>query len=1043
MNIAEPFIRRPIATTLLMISVLLAGIVAYSRMPVSALPDVDFPTIEISAALPGANAETMASSVASPLERALSDIPDVTSMTSSSTQNTTTIVVQFDLGRNIDAAAQDVQAAINSASGQLPKDLPNPPTYFKVNPAEYAILSLAVTSTTLPLRELDDLTDSYLAKEISRMPGVGLVDYHGEQKPAVRVQVNPRAIASLGIDLEDIRTTLSRSTVNMPKGTLNGKDKAVSLDSNDQLLKASDYDPVVVGYRNGSVIRIHDIGRVVDSVEDIRNAGWAGKDRTIIVDVHKQPGVNVAETVDRIKRELPKLTASFPPSVKVQVISDRTQTIRASVTDIQFTLLLTVALVALTIFLFLRRIETTVIPCVAVPVSLIGTFVVMSACKFSLNNVSLMGLTIAVGLVVDDAIVVMENIVRHLEAGKNPFQAALVGAREVGFTIVSMTISLIAVFIPLLLMGGLVGRLFREFSVSLSAAVIISGVVSLTLTPMMCARSLKVHTRRNSRFYEITESGFEWVLDLYARTLKSVFRYRSIMLVTTLVMIGASAYLFYVIPKGFFPQQDAGLISVSTEAAPDISFDAMTAKQLKLVDLVMQEPDVANTYSWVESGNAQNNGRIMINLKPFGQRKSSAEQVMDRLRPKLSSVVGISCFMQPRQDIQVGGISSKSQFQYTLEEANIDELDQWADVFLKKLRSLPQLRDVASDLEAASPSIVLDVDRTKASTYGIDAELIDQTLYDAFGQRQVANLFTQSNQYHLILEVDPTFQLDERALDSIYLRSPAFNKSVPLSAFVKLDTRMTPLTIHHLGMFPAVTLSFNLAPGVALGQAVTAINQVETALNKPNSLQTAFQGSVQAFQESLGSEPILLAASIVVLYIVLGILYESYIHPLTVLSSLPSATLGALSALMLSGYELSVMSIIGIILLIGIAKKNAIMMVDVAIHGQRHARLDPEEAIFRACIQRFRPIMMTTMAALLGALPLAFAAGAGSELRRPLGITIAGGLVVSQLLTLFSVPVIYLYFDRFSRIRPRGQGGTASPLPHAHDRPQTPATVRS
>jgi multidrug efflux pump len=1029
MSISRPFIVRPIATSLLMLGLVLVGAVAFGYLPVAPLPQVDFPTIQISADLPGADAETMASSVATPLERSLSNISGIESMTSSSSLGTTSITVQFDLNRNIDAAAQDVQAAINAAGGTLPKNLPNPPTYHKTNPADFTIMSLALTSETLPLTELDRYADDFLAQQIAQISGVGLVDFHGEQKPSVRVRINPDKIASLGLTLEDVRALLGVSTVKSPKGNLDGPDRAVVLDATDQLFNADAYKNLIVAYKNGAPIRIADLGTVIDAAEDVKGAAWLQGRPTVIIDIHKQPGFNVVETIQRIKDRLPALTAGLPPNIAVITAGDRTQTIKASVDEVQRTLVITVALVILVIFLFLRNFWSTVIPSIAIPLSLVATFGVMFLLGYSLDNLSLMGLTIAAGFVVDDAIVVIENIVRHVEAGEEPLAAALKGAREVGFTIVSMTLSLIAVFIPVLLMSGVIGRLFREFAMTVGAAIIASGIISLSVTPMMCARFIgRRPDSSHGRLYRLAERGFDGMLRFYDRGLRWVLRHQPTTLVVTLATLVATIYLYAVTPKGFFPQEDTGLIQGVAEAAPDISFAAMADRIQALGRIVMADPDVDNVYYWIGPNPTLSQGRMMINLKPIGIRKTSADKIVARLKPQVATVQGIALFMQVRQDIQVGGRPSKTQYQYTLQDGNSSELAQWAPIIAKKLETLPEIQDVTADLQASAPRATLRIDRDTAARFGITPQAIDDTLYDAFGQRQVATVFTQLNQYRVVLELDPASQLDIDALRHLYLRSATTGQLVPMSAFTAIEESVAPITINHQGLFPSITLSFNLAPGHALGDAVAAIQAAERGIGKPDALIATFQGAAQAFQAALSSQPYLIAAAIIAVYIVLGVLYESYIHPLTILSTLPSAGVGALLALILFHQDLSIIGMIGIILLIGIVKKNAIMMIDFALDAERTRGLTPEQSIYEACRLRFRPIMMTTMSALFGALPLAFGSGAGAELRQPLGITIVGGLILSQILTLFTTPVIYLYMDRLDR-RLRGPRRASVPPP--------------
>ena len=1016
MILSKPFINRPVATSLLMLGLVLVGAVAFTLLPVAPLPQVDFPTIRVDADLPGASAETMASTVATPLERALSDISGISSMTSSSSLGTTSITLQFDLSRNIDAAAQDVQTAINAAGGTLPKALPSPPTYYKVNPADFTILSLALASHTLPLSEIDRYADDLIATQISQITGVGLVDFHGEQKPAVRVQINPDKIAQLGLSLEDVRAVLGASTVNGPKGNLDGPSRSVVLEATDQVFDADAYKNLVVAYKNGAPIRIADIGTAIDGAEDAKEAGWLQDKRTIIIDVHKQPGFNVVEIVRRIKDRLPALTALLPPSVKLTIAGDRTQTIEASVRDVQVTLGITVCLVILVIFVFLRNIRATVIPATAIPLSLIATFGIMYLLGYSLDNLSLMGLTIAVGFVIDDAIVVIENIHRHVERGVPPRQAALEGAREVGFTVVSMTASLIAAFIPVLFMSGVIGRLFREFAMTVSAAIIMSELISLTVTPTMCARLLR-HYRRDEHglIYRAFEHVFASMLRSYDRSLQGVLRHPALTLLVTIATLVATIYGYTIMPKGFFPTEDTGLILGVAEAAPDISFSAMADRIQQLGHIVMADPDIDNAYYWIGPNPTVSQGRMMINLKPRSDRAACASQIIARLKPKLARIEGIALFMQIRQDVQVGGRPTKTQYQYTLQDGNSNELAHWAPIFENGLKSLPQLQDLTSDTQASAPRATLQIDRDTASRLGITPQAIDDTLYDAFGQRQVATMFTQLNQYHVVLELDPQFQLDTEALRHLYVRSAA-GQLVPLSTFARIEESVAPITINHQGPFPSVTLSFNLSPGYSLGDAVAAIQNLERGLGAPASLITSFEGTAQAFQASLNSQPFLIAAAIIAVYIVLGILYESYIHPITILSTLPSAGIGALLALTLFHYDLSIVGFIGIILLIGIVKKNAIMMVDFALNAERRQELQPEQSIYQAALLRFRPIMMTTMAALLGALPLAFGTGAGAELRQPLGITIVGGLMFSQVLTLYSTPVVYLYLAQLSRV---------------------------
>jgi multidrug efflux pump len=1013
-NISAPFIRRPVATALLTVGLMLLGLVAYRLLPIAALPQVDFPTIQVTASFPGASAEIMATSVAAPLERELSTISGVTDLTSTSSLGSVSITIQFDLSRDINSAAQDVQAALNASSGVLPKNLPNPPRYRKVNPADFTILSIAVTSDTLPISKVDDYADNYVAQQLSRVTGVGLVDLNGEQKPAVRVSVNPAAVAAMGLSLEDIRAVLSRSTVNTPKGTLDGPTRSITVNTTDQVLNAQAYNSLIIAYRNGAPVRIGDIGTATDGVEDVNRAAWAQGHPAVIVDVHKQPGFNVVETVDRIQASLPQIIQTLPPSVHLAVVGDRTQVIRASVADIEFTLALTVALVVLVVFLFLRSFWATVIPSITIPLSILGAFAAMYMCGYSIDNLSLMGLAIAVGFVVDDAIVMIEHIMRRVEQGEGPLNAALNGARQISFTIVSMTFSLLAVFIPLLLMNGIVGRLFREFAVTISMAVLVSAVISLTLTPTMCARLLRPpRSAAHGRLYFMLEGAFDGMQRVYARGLELALSHRKITLAIVVATVGLNVCLYIVIPKGFFPQQDTGLIIGNTDAAEDISRTAMAERSQVLMRMIMADPDVDNVYGWIGPNPSENSGRMMINLKPFGQRRATAEAVMQRLRVKAAAVDGISLHMQSRQDVQVGGRISRTQYQFTLEDPDLEELNHWAPKLAAELAKLPQLQDVASDLQISSPEDLLTIDRDAAARLGVDPQVLDDTLYDALGQRQVATIFSELSQYHVVLEVGANFKRDVASLGSLYVPA-ASGRQIALSSFTRTAQLAVPLSVNHQDQFPAVTISFNLAPGAALGQAVGAIQSAERGIDMPASLRANFQGSAEAFRSSVASEPYLIAAAIIAVYIVLGVLYESFVHPLTILSTLPSAGVGALAALIACHQELSLMALIGVILLIGIVKKNAIMMIDFALTAEREGK-STHDAIYDAALVRFRPIMMTTMAALLGGLPLALGTGAGSELRSPLGVAIVGGLLVSQILTLYTTPVIYLYLDPMNR----------------------------
>jgi HAE1 family hydrophobic/amphiphilic exporter-1 len=1025
MNISAPFINRPIATILLMVGLLLSGLASYRLLPVASLPNVNYPTISVTAQLPGADPQTMASSVATPLEEQFGQIPGIVQMTSSSTLGFTSVTVQFDLSRNVDGAAADVLAAINAAGGQLPPNMTYPPTIRKVNPADTPILVLAVTSDVVPLTTVDAYAENILFQKISQIAGVGLVGIGGQQKPAIRVQVNPQALASRGISLETVRTVLGQANVDLPKGTLNSQQQTYTLNTNDQLLTPEAYNNLIIAYQNGSPLRVRDIGEAVSGPENDLLAGWMNQQRAIILAIQRQPGANVIDTVDRVIAMLPQLEASIPPTIKVSILSDRTQTIRASVADVQFTLLLSVALVVMVIFLFLRNAWATVIPAVTVPLSLVGTFAVLYEFGYSLDNLSLMALTIAVGFVVDDAVVVIENVHRYLEEGLSPMEAALKGAGEIGFTIVSITLSLIAVFIPLFLMGGYVGLLFREFAVTVSVALVLSLVIALTLTPMMCSRLLRPEDpAKHGRLYRLLEAGFDGLLGGYERSLKVALRHRFVTLMVMLGTIGATGYLYVIIPKGFFPQQDTGMIIAIAEAAQSISFPAMEGRMEAVIGVIQKDPAVASIGSQIGATGTTtlNDGRLFIALKPKGERTASADQVIGRLRPQLAKLQGVTVYMQAAQDITIGARVSRTQYQYTLVDADAGELNHWAPIFLDKLKGVAGVSDVASDQANAGPLLDIAVNRDAASRYGILPATIDNTLGDAFGQRIVSTMFTSLNQYHVVLEVQPQFQTGPQALSKLYVNSPT-GEQVPISALVDNVTKVAPIIINHQGQFPSVTLSFNLMPGVSIGNAVTAIHQIEQQLGKPASLATSFQGNAQAFISSLSSEPILVAAALVVIYIILGVLYESFVHPITILSTLPSAGIGALLMLMIFHYDLSVIALIGIILLIGIVKKNGIMLVDFALDAERNQGMTPEESIYRACVLRFRPILMTTMAALLGGVPLMLGTGTGSEIRQPLGYSIVGGLLLSQVLTLYTTPVVYLYLDRlggsFSRLRSR------------------------
>jgi multidrug efflux pump len=1032
MNPSRPFIERPIATSLLMAAVLLIGIIGFRALPIAALPEVDYPTMQVLTFYPGASAEVVSTAITAPLERQLGQVPGLSQMLSSSSDGASVITLQFNLSLNIDVAEQDVQAAINAAQGYLPAQLPMPPVYNKVNPADAPILTLALTSDSMPLAQVEDYADTRLAQKISQVPGVGAVTISGGQKPAVRIQINPTQLGNYGLQMEDVRSALSAASLDSSKGSFDGPEQSFQIGANDQLTTSEDYRKLVLGYFGGNPIMLKDVAKVVDGVENTGQAAWMNRVPAVIVNIQRQPGANIIDVVDHIKALLPKLRATIPAVIKITALADRTTTVRASVADVEFELMLCIALVVAVIFVFLRTFAATIIPGIAVPLSLVGTFGAMYALGYSLNNLTLMALTISTGFVVDDAIVMIENISRYVEQGEKPLAAALKGAEQIGFTIMSLTVSLIAVLIPLLFMGDITGRLFREFAVTLSATILISAFISLTLTPMLCSRLLQPEEHaKHGRFYQYSERVFDGIIGFYTRTLDWVLARRTLTLMVAVATLLVTLVLFMIVPKGFFPVQDTGEIQGVSEAPQGVSFSKMAQLQQQLAGVILKNPAVESISSFIGvdgTNTTLNSGRIQINLKPLAERKSATE-VIAELKSSIKDLDGISLYMQPVQDISVEDIVSRTEYQYSLQDPSATELDGYANKFLARLKALPELTDVATDQQTAGSQAILDVDRATATRLGITTQNVDDALYDSFGQRQISTLFTQLNQYHVILEVDPIFQKNPKDLGNVYLKSSA-GTIVPLATFTQVSQASAPLLISHMGQFPATTVSFNLAPGASLGEAVDAIQKVrdDPQLPSPPALQGSFQGTAQAFVGSLGNEAILVLSALLTVYIVLGVLYESYIHPITILSTLPSAAVGALLALLLFGDELTVVAIIGIVLLIGIVQKNAIMMIDFALEAERREHKSAFEAIREACLLRFRPILMTTMAAMLGAMPLAFGHGVGSELRRPLGITIVGGLIFSQLLTLYTTPVVYLFFDglanRFTAWRDR-RGGPA------------------